>query len=178
MGRTLPARALFEGHARSKEACQNGVDGCKTAGASAHFARGSCRSVSPKKTACGVTTSVWNLLSKAATSSCQPVPLRSAAYTAGGVDVLGIPGVGNRSRLMPGCVGAFLLAAVSSVPPSLQSSDVLLSRLSGAWISAALLRRCSMFLFGRIFAKGSPPDAAVQRAVPLPRVRSLFWRLF
>ena len=51
------------------------------------------------------------------------------------------------------------------------TSDVLLARLGGAWVSAALFRRCSMFLFSKVFERspGFAGGAVQQRALPLKR---------
>ena len=51
------------------------------------------------------------------------------------------------------------------------TTPCLLTRLSGAWVSVTLFRRCAMALFGRVFGEESrtTPFTSANRAVPQPR---------
>ena len=51
------------------------------------------------------------------------------------------------------------------------TTSCLLARLSGAWVSVTLFRRCAMALFGRVFGEESRATTTTpaNRAVPQPR---------
>ena len=77
-----------------------------------------------------------------------------------------VPVAAPLSRRVPLAALSLRAAALPVTTPRL------LNRLSGAWVSVALFRRCTMALFGKVFGEESraPAASSASGAVPQPRL--------